>query len=277
MHTEPLRDCRPIGIMSLAERERSQVVILLALAAVWAAPRWLCGQKIPSPPPALNLILDSVERTEQENPALTHSYTVTRQYKMFRGDDRAPSSEVTARISFTPPETKAFEIVESHGNPRGEKIVRALLEQEIAAAKQGHQGDISRLNYDFVFLREQNFGVVPEYVLHIVPKRKEKGLLVGDIWVDAKTYHIRQIVGVPLKSPSLWIKDPHITIQFAAVRGMWIPVSVDALATVRFLGLYTLTGLDVGPEIPISVTPGTSNSLPVPATKLVNDPGKLRR
>jgi hypothetical protein len=33
-----------------------------------------------------------------------------------------------------------------------------------------------------VFLREQDFGVVPEYVLHIIPKRKEKGLLLGDIW-----------------------------------------------------------------------------------------------
>jgi hypothetical protein len=24
-------------------------------------------------------------------------------------------------------------------------------------------------------LREQNFGLIPEYVLHIIPKRKEKG------------------------------------------------------------------------------------------------------
>jgi len=274
MRTEPVRGCRPIRIMSVAERKRSQVVILLALAAAWAAPCWLSGQKIPSPPPGLNLILDSVERTEQQNPALTHAYNVTRQYKIFRGDDPAPSSEVTAQISFTPPETKAFEIVESHGNPRGEKIVRALLEQEIESAKEGHRGDVSRLNYDFIFLREQDFGTVPEYVLHIVPKRKEKGLLVGDIWVDAKTYHIRQIVGVPLKSPSFWIKDPHITVQFAAVNGMWIPVSVDAIATVRFLGLYTLTGLDVGPQVPISITPTRAlNFLPTPAENLINDSG----
>src|SRR5579884_2886967 len=73
MRTEPVRGCRPIRIMSVAERKRSQVVILLALAAAWAAPCWLSGQKIPSPPPGLNLILDSVERTEQQNPALTHA------------------------------------------------------------------------------------------------------------------------------------------------------------------------------------------------------------
>jgi hypothetical protein len=91
-------------------------------------------------------------------------------------------------------------------------------------------------------------------VLHIIPKRKEKGLLLGNIWVDAKTYRIRQIVGVPLKSP-LWIKDLHITVQFAAVNGMWIPVSVDAIARVRLVGIYTLSGRDLTPPIAGSSAP----------------------
>lgn len=89
-----------------------------------------------------------------------------------------------------------------------------------------------------------------------IPKRKEKGLLLGDIWVDAKTYRVRQIVGVPLKSPSFWIKDISITVQFADVNGMWIFVSVDAIATVRFLGVFTLTGRDVTPPIATSSAPG---------------------
>jgi len=62
------------------------------------------------------------------------------------------------------------------------------LKQEIASAKDGRRGDITRSNNDFVFLREQDFGVVPEYVLHIIPKRQEKGLLLGDVWVDAKDF-----------------------------------------------------------------------------------------
>jgi hypothetical protein len=196
-----------------------------------------------------------LERTEEQNPALSRPYEVTRQYKVFRGDDINPSSEVIAQISFIPPDVKTFKITQEQGNPRGKKIVTAILEQEIASAKEGHKDDISRSNYDFVFLREQNLGAVPEYVLHIIPKRKEKGLLLGDIWVDAKTYHIRQIVGVPIKSPSFWIKDLNITVQFAAVNGMWIHVSVDAIATVRFLGIYTLTGRDLATPIATSSAP----------------------
>jgi len=222
------------------------------VATAWVFSYSLNVEELKTRPPNLDLILDSLERTEGQNPALSRPYEVTRQYKVFRADDPKPASEVTAQISFTPPDIKTFKITEEQGRPRGKKIVNAILEQEIASAKAGHKGTISRSNYDFVFLRDQNFGAIPEYVLHIIPKRKEKGLLLGDIWVDAQTYHIRQIVGVPLKSPSFWINDLHITVQFAAVNGMWIPVSVDAIATVRLLGIYTLSGRDLAPPVAAS-------------------------
>jgi hypothetical protein len=45
-------------------------------------------------------------------------------------------------------------------------------------------------------------------------------------------------------------------VQFADVNGMWIPVSVDAIATIRFLGIYSLSGLDVAPPIAASGAPG---------------------
>lgn len=233
-------------------------IFLLALGATAAAlSNSLNAQESKASPPNLDLILNSLERTEQQNPALSRPYEVTRQYKVFGGDDPDPSSEVTAQISFTPPDTKAFKIIEEHGDARGKKIIVAILEQEVASAKTGAKGSIKRSNYDFVFLRDQDLGAVPEYVLHIIPKRKEKGLLLADIWVDAETYKIRQIVGVPVKNPSIWISGLHITIQFATVNGMWIPVSVDAIATIRFLGIYTLTGRDLA-------LPGVSSSTTSP-------------
>ncbi|MGC1902327.1 MAG: hypothetical protein WA715_00740 [Candidatus Acidiferrum sp.] len=215
------------------------------LATAWAFSYSLNAQELKPSPPNLDLILDSLEQTERQNPALSRHHEMTWQYRIFRGDDPKPSSEVTARIIFTPPDNETFKITEERGNPTGKKIVHAVLEQEIAASKAGHKGDIDRSNYDFVFLREQDFGSVREYVLHIIPRREERGLLLGDIWVDAKTYRIRQIVGIPLKPPSFWIKDLHITVQFALVNGMWIAASVDAIATVWFLGIHTLTGRDL--------------------------------
>jgi hypothetical protein len=132
--------------------------------------------------------------------------------------------------------------------------VRNLLEQETEPVREGHDRDINRTNYDFVFLRQEDFGLIPEYVLHIIPKREEKGLILGQIWVDAKTFRIRRIEGVPAKSASIWIKDSYITLQFAEVNEMWITVSLDAIATVRLLGRYTLTGVYVGASSPVSIT-----------------------
>jgi hypothetical protein len=239
----------------MADKRASLIVWLSLIVPLWVCPFLLRAQGAQVAPPNLNSILDSLERTGAQNPALSQPHELTREYRVFHGDDPKPMSDVTTQITFTPPDVKTFKITDAQGSATGKKIVSAILEQEVASAKEGHQRDISRANYNFVFLREQNFGVVPEYVLHIIPKRKEKGLLLGDIWVDAKTYRIRQIIGVPLKTPSFWVKDLHITVQFAEMNQMWLPVSVDAIATVRFLGIYTLSGLDSAPPISASNTP----------------------
>ena len=205
--------------------------------------------------PDLNLILQRMEDVQHQDPAQSRPYEVTREYKVFRGDDKQPTSEVMTQINFVPPDIKTYKITQARGNSRGEKMVRELLNRETESAKKGHGSEISRTNYDFVFLRQENFGVVPEYVLRIVPKRKDKFLLRGWIWVDASTYRIRRIEGVPAKSPSFWIKDIHITLQFAQLGGMWVPISFDAIATVRLLGQYTLAGLNIRAHDPPPTAP----------------------
>jgi hypothetical protein len=203
--------------------------------------------------PDLDSILQSIERAQQQNPAQSRPYEVIRKYKVFRADNKQPISEITTQINFTPPHTKMYKITQASGSARGEKIVRAILDQETAAAKSSDDNQVSRKNYDFAFLRRENIGVVPEYVLSIFPKRKARTLLLGQIWVDATIFRIRRIEGVPAKNPSIWIKNIHITMQFAELNGAWIPVSFDAIANVRLVGQYTLTGLNV--EAPVSTTP----------------------
>jgi hypothetical protein len=236
----------------MVDKRASLIVLLSLLATPSVFPYSLHAQETKVAPPNLNSILDSLERTGVQNPALSQPHELMREYKVFHSDDPKPISDITTQINFTPPDVKTFKITDAQGSATGKKIVSAILEYEVASAKDGHQRDIIRANYNFVFLREQNFGVVPEYVLHIIPKRREKGLLLGDIWVDAKTSRVRQIIGVPLKTPSFWVKDLHITVQFAEVNQMWLPVSVDAIATVRFLGIYTLSGLDLA--LPVSAS-----------------------
>jgi hypothetical protein len=205
--------------------------------------------------PELNPILQRMEDIQRRDPAQSLPYEVTREYKVFRGADKRTTSEVMAQINFVPPDTKTYKIIQSKGAPRGEKMVRELLDRETESTKNGRHSEISRTNYDFVFLRRQNFGVVPEYVLAIFPKRQDKYLLRGQIWVDATTFRIRRIEGLPAKSPSFWLKNIHITLQFAQLGGMWVPVTFDAIATVRLLGQYTLAGLNIRSSESMSTAP----------------------
>jgi outer membrane lipoprotein-sorting protein len=228
------------------------VLLVAASVAAWSQSP---APVIETAAPDLDATLQSVERTQQQNPAQSRPYELTRKYKVFHADDKQPVSEVTAQVSFTPPDKKTYKITQASGKPRGEKIVRAILDQETEAAKNSDNNQISRANYDFVFLRRENFGVIPEYVLLIIPKRKAKTLLLGQIWVDASTFRIRRIEGIPTKNPSIWIKNIHITMQFAELSGAWIPVSFDAIASIRLLGQYTLTGLNVAAPTQVSIAP----------------------
>jgi len=152
-------------------------------------------------PPDLNLILQRLEDIQHRDPSQARPYEVIRAYKVLRGYNPQPTSEVMAQINFFPPDTKTYKIIQTKGDSRGERMVRELLDRETDSAKKVRGDEVTRTNYDFVFLRRENFGAVPEYVLGIFPKRRDKYLLRGQIWVDASTFRNRRIQGVPAKSP----------------------------------------------------------------------------
>jgi len=226
--------------------------VLLAAVPLWSqVPSSTAETKSPD----LDSILERMEDAEHPTPAQSHPYQVTREYKMFLGRDQQPTSDVMARIDFIPPATETYTITQSTGNSSGEKIVRDLLTSETASAKREDSSAINRANYDFALLRQQNIGDASEYVFAIFPKRKDKYLLRGQIWVDKSTFRIRQIQGVPAESPSFWLTDLHLTLQYAEVDGEWVLVTVDGLAKVRFLGQFTLTGVNIRPPESSSPAP----------------------
>src|ERR1700723_1201289 len=120
----------------VVEKLAGLIVLLPLVATAWVFPALLRAQEAKVAPPNLNSILDSLERTGEQNPANSRPHEVTREYKEFQGQDPKPISDVTAEISFTPPDIKTFKITDAQGSPRGKKIVSAILEQEVVSAKE---------------------------------------------------------------------------------------------------------------------------------------------
>ena len=63
------------------------------------------------------------------DPAQSLPYEVTREYKVLRGYNTKPTSEIIAQINFVPPDLKTYKITQVRGNSRGEKMVRELLDR----------------------------------------------------------------------------------------------------------------------------------------------------
>jgi len=195
--------------------------------------------------PTLKTIIACMTRARDENQGRFRPYVVTRDYKLSDRERSKTKAQVFAEVSFVPPNFKKYAIQQTSGIGLGEIIVRRMLASEAEIAREYGSTDISPDNYDFRFLREEEASGQRCYVLELVPRRKDKHLLRGKIWVDAKTYLIHRTEGEPAKTPSWWLRDVRIAFLYGDVGGMWLQTALEATASVRILGQYTMVSRDV--------------------------------
>ncbi len=82
------------------------LVFLITLASSSQPPLSIAEIKSPD----LNRILQRLEEVQHQDPAQSRPYEVRREYKVFRGYDKQPTSEVIAQINFVPPDMKTYKI-----------------------------------------------------------------------------------------------------------------------------------------------------------------------
>lgn len=187
------------------------------------------------------------------------SYQVIREYRLFGSKNSKADSEVVAEVNFKPPATKDYRIQSSSGSSRGPQLVRHILDHEVEVASRNHKANnaISRDNYDISFAGEQTLDGRPCYVLGLKPKRVESDLISGKVWIDQRSFLIRQIEGDVQKTPSWWLKRLHVKLVFNDLEGIWVQTNMEAVADVRIVGSHTLTShiIDYRKQSEVAVTP----------------------
>ena len=190
--------------------------------------------------PGLQAVIMGLEAAQRANHAHMVPFTVIREYVLFSGDDTQPKGTVTAEVHFQPPTTKTWEIKQTSGSDRAERVVKGVLEREVKYANDGKIA-IGREHYDFRYLGNGESENRPCYILQIVPKHDDGNLLRGQIWVDRDTYLIHRFEGEPAKSPSWWIKDLKLSTTYGDLGGIWLPTNSKGIADVRLFGPHTMT------------------------------------
>lgn len=203
----------------------------------------LAGAQASTPLPDVNAIVGRMLTAQQKNRAHARPFTVKRGYLLLDKKE-VTKAHMVATITVLPPDTKQFWIESSSGGME-EKVLRDILNRETEPLKDAQNKEISPANYNFQLVGVQMLDAQRCYLLALNPRREEKDLIRGKIWVDAASYNIVRIEGSPAKTPSWWIRDLYILMSFAEVDGMWLRTFTHAVANVRFKGRYVMESRDL--------------------------------
>src|SRR5260221_13964177 len=135
-------------------------------------------------------------------------------------------AEMLVQVQGDPDGTKHFEVVSEEGWKAAHKhVLRKMLESESETSHPEARAKtrINPENYDFKMAGTEVIDGRTAYVLEVSPKRKEKYLFRGRIWVDAEDYALARAEGHPAKNPSFWTKRSEERRVGKECRSRWSP------------------------------------------------------
>jgi hypothetical protein len=98
------------------------------------------------------------------------------------------------------------------------------------------QADVIPENYQFSLLGSDTCEGRHCWHLSVKPRRNDKYLLDGEVWLDAEDYAICRIHGTPSKHVSLWIPRAEVDWHFRRINGIWLTDRIESSSDVRVIG-----------------------------------------
>jgi outer membrane lipoprotein-sorting protein len=226
-----------LGVASaapVAESQSSagQTIQEMALSS-YSAPSGLNGDDI---------IAKMLERNRLRNEQLQR-YSAVRTY-VIRNLEGKLAAQAVVRVDYEAPDKKTFNTT----SEKGSGIVRHLVfdrliqsEGETSAGREHHNSAITAANYTFLLEGEEEVGPYHCFVLEATPKRKDKYLFEGKIWIDAGDFAVVKIAGHPAKKPSFWINRADFARQYQRIDGFWLPYRDETSVEVKLYGRRVFT------------------------------------
>jgi hypothetical protein len=164
-------------------------------------------------------------------------------------------AEMLVQVQGDPDGTKHFEVVSEEGWKAAHKhVLRKMLqsESETSHPEARVKTRINPENYDFKFAGTEVLDGRTAYVLEVSPKRKEKYLFRGRIWVDAEDYALARAEGQPAKNPSFWTKSTHFVQIYQKSGLFWFPRSTQSVTEAHIFGTtdVNIEYFDYAPKTP---------------------------
>jgi outer membrane lipoprotein-sorting protein len=193
-------------------------------------------------PTADQIVAEVIKHNELRNAEL-RTYSAVRTYVVKDTSGTIKASK-TVRMEYVAPDTKKFEGITADGSVVVRDLVfDRLMETEAATAGAHERRDMSitPANYTFQLLGQEDIGAHHCYVVEALPKREDKYLFRGQIWIDSTDLAVVKIAGHPAKRLSFWVTRADFVRQFEKVGDFWLPSRDETSVDVRFYGTKILS------------------------------------
>jgi hypothetical protein len=188
------------------------------------------------------LFTELLAHNELRNATLL-GYTELRTYQVTDTTGQVRAQE-TGQMEYRAPDKKTFVTTSESGSGLVRRLaLNPLIASEIEAAsgKQHHDSSITPANYTFELLGEQQVGPYQCFVVRAMPKRQDKYLFEGKVWIDTQDFAVVRIAGHPAKRLSFWIERADFVREYQRIDGFWLPRKDETFVKVRMYGHKVLT------------------------------------
>ena len=193
--------------------------------------------------PGVDEILDRMKAHDEWQRRYLIEYRAQRKFSAINLRFKEDAT-LEVRTTFRRPDTLESEVLRAEGS----KIIRERVFNKILEAENDtkskltkQQIDVGPGNYRFSYRGREDCDGRECYRLGLTPKRKEKYLIEGQIWIDAEDGGIVRIQGSPAKRPSFWTRHTEIDRRYKRVSGMWLNDRLESISDVFIAGRSSLT------------------------------------
>src|SRR5271165_1538015 len=218
-------------------RIRTAVILFLALG-----PTTICRAQEAPILYADEVIAKLIDHNSQRD-TLGAGYTGSRRYVLenYRLNKHA---EMLVSVKCDPNGTKHFEVISEEGwKSANKRVIRKMLESETETSQPEIRPTTSLTpeNYRFQMLGNDSVDARPTYVIQVLPKREDKYLIEGRVWVDTEDFAVVRVEGKPAKNPSFWTRSVHFVQRYHKSGTFWFPFSTESVTDARIFGKTQVT------------------------------------
>ena len=208
----------------------------------------------PETPPTAEEIVARMAAHDLARQASIDGYAGMRRY-VLENQKFQKRAEMLVHVQGDRDGTKHFEVVSEDGWKAAHKhVLHKMLESEAETSRPEMRASARLIpeNYDFALVGTELVGGRAAYVLEIRPKRSEKYLFQGRIWVDAEDYALARAEGKPAKKPSFWTKSIHFVQIYQRCGPVWFPLSTQSVTEAHIFGTtdVSIEYFDYAPKMP---------------------------